>query len=301
MEDSSGKYIVFKSRSKGSSMSGCRCRDAMTSRGRDTATLCRKSVRMVVASARGSSATTRSAPTRGTEALAEVRELPLERHHRVAAVVDRDVVQRGDGAGDGVGAQEAEDPEHGRAPVVDLGRQAAGLGLLAHLLVETEGIVQVWDRVAGMFRGKYSTISSGWAKRRTRLNTIDFRPRVMAPCLRRAKTADERNRTKTFLTQDEVDVVPEQREGRVLPRLASLGVVREGAAAPALVPQLQRRDDREDLPLGPKGDGVPLGLRDEVWARVRRPGQGLRPREDEVALDAVPHECEHGYAAVLDL
>ena len=114
-----------------------------------------------------SSAATRSAPTRVPVALAEVRELPLKRHHRVAAVVDRDVVQRGDGAGDGVGAQEAEDPEHGRTPVVDFGRQAAGLGLLAHLLVETEGIVQVWDRVAGMFRRKYSTISSGWAKRRT--------------------------------------------------------------------------------------------------------------------------------------
>ena len=46
------------------------------------------------------------------------------------------------GAGDGLRGEEAEDPEHGQAAVVDLGAEAALLGLGGHVLVEAEGVVE---------------------------------------------------------------------------------------------------------------------------------------------------------------
>ena len=100
--------------------------------------------------------------------------------------------------------------------------------------------------------------------------------------------------------EDEVDIVTEEVELRVLARLASSGVVGKDSTS-ALVPELQHGDDEEDLPLGGFRDGIPLGLRHEVRGRVGITSKSLGPREDEVGLDNVSNEGEHSNTSVLDL
>ena len=103
--------------------------------------------------------------------------------------------------------------------------------------------------------------------------------------------------------QDEVHIVTEVLEGRVVAGTSAPHVVLPGvvAAAAALVPQLQQADDENDLPARGAGQGIPLRLGAEVRAREGIAGEGVRPGEDEVGLDAVSDERGHGDAAVLDL
>lgn len=77
----------------------------------------------------------------------EIGELTFEGDHRVTCVRDGNFVQSGDAAGNLIRAEEAKDAELGQPSVVQLGDQAALLGLLGHVLVEAKGIVQVEDGV----------------------------------------------------------------------------------------------------------------------------------------------------------
>mmetsp|Transcript_15390 Transcript_15390/g.32560 ORF Transcript_15390/g.32560 Transcript_15390/m.32560 type:complete len:279 (+) Transcript_15390:226-1062(+) len=100
--------------------------------------------------------------------------------------------------------------------------------------------------------------------------------------------------------QNEVHIIPEQGERGVFSGLTSLGVVRHGSSATALIPKLQHGDDGKDLPLGSQGNSVPLRLWNEIRGRVGSSRKGLGPREDEVRLNNVSHEGEHGNSPVLD-
>jgi hypothetical protein len=73
--------------------------------------------------------------------------LSLERNHWVSVVWDSNVGEGRDGSRDGIGTEEAEDTELSQAAIVELSDQATFLGLLSHVLVEAQGIVQVKDGV----------------------------------------------------------------------------------------------------------------------------------------------------------
>ena len=65
--------------------------------------------------------------------------------------------------------------------------------------------------------------------------------------------------------------------------------------------EFEETDEHDDLPLGGLGDGVP-SLRRGSDLRERIPREGHRPRpRDAVGVNDVPHEREHGHAAVLHL
>ena len=105
---------------------------------------------------------------------------------------------------------------------------------------------------------------------------------------------------KNKLTVDKMDVVTEKSERRVLSGLTSVHVVGHLSASTTLIPQLERRDNRENLPLGSNRDKIPLRLGAQVSRGVRGSSQSLRPGEDEVRLNAVSDESKHGNTAVLD-
>jgi len=89
-----------------------------------------------------------------------------------------------------------------------------------------------------------------------------------------------------------MNAVTELLEGRVFPRLTSLRVVGEDAAA-ALVPKFKHRDDSKDLPLGTDGDGIPLRLGEQVSRRMSGARKRLGPRENEIRLNDVSNcECK---------
>lgn len=99
--------------------------------------------------------------------------------------------------------------------------------------------------------------------------------------------------------KDGVDSITERSEGWVLSRLAAVGVVRQDSAT-AFVPKFKGGDDSEDLPLGTKWDGIPLGFRGKIDGRVGGTGHSLRPGEVDVGLDDVSDESKHSNTAVLD-
>lgn len=86
--------------------------------------------------------------------LAEVRELTLERNHRVSVVGDCNIAQRRHGPWDLICTEEAKDTELGEASVVELCCQAALFCLFRHVLVEAERIVEVYGRKIGNVSAK---------------------------------------------------------------------------------------------------------------------------------------------------
>jgi len=77
----------------------------------------------------------------------KVGELSLERNHWVSRVRDGNSVKGGNGTGDFVSTEEAEDTKLGKTSVVDFSTKTLFLGLFGHLGVEAKGIVKVEDRV----------------------------------------------------------------------------------------------------------------------------------------------------------
>jgi hypothetical protein len=80
----------------------------------------------------------------------EVRELSLERNHRVSAVWHSNATEGRDGSWDLVGTKESEETELGQAAVIQLSNQATFLGRFVHVLVEAKGVIQVEDGVDGI-------------------------------------------------------------------------------------------------------------------------------------------------------
>lgn len=76
----------------------------------------------------------RSSVVLGDVRCLEIRELPLERNHGVSGVWDGDIVKKGNGSRDFVGAEEAEDSEHSKTSVVDLREKTLFLLLSGHVL-----------------------------------------------------------------------------------------------------------------------------------------------------------------------
>jgi hypothetical protein len=103
-----------------------------------------------------------------------------------------------------------------------------------------------------------------------------------------------------LLTKNKVDIVTEQGERRVFPRLTSLGIMRHGPSTTTLIPQLQHGNHRKDLPLGTQRHGIPLCLRHQIRRGMGSTRQGLCPGEYKVRLDNVSYECEHGNASMFD-
>mmetsp|Transcript_19654 Transcript_19654/g.35512 ORF Transcript_19654/g.35512 Transcript_19654/m.35512 type:complete len:267 (-) Transcript_19654:17-817(-) len=88
-------------------------------------------------------------------------------------------------------------------------------------------------------------------------------------------------------------------ERRVHARLAALHVV---GVERALAPELEERDDRDDLPLSGERDRIPLRLRRAARVRERVALQSLRPRElNSVGAREVADKRSHRNTAVLDL
>ena len=101
--------------------------------------------------------------------------------------------------------------------------------------------------------------------------------------------------------KDEVDIVTEGLERGVVTGAATTHVVLLVLSTAALVPKLEEAKDKDDLPLGLLGEGIPLRLGAEVGAGELVSGKGVGPGEDEVGLDNVSDESSHGDTGVLDL
>ena len=98
-----------------------------------------------------------------------------------------------------------------------------------------------------------------------------------------------------------MDIVTEGLERGVVTGAATTHVVLLVLSTAALVPKLEEAKDKDDLPLGLLGEGIPLRLGAEVGAGELVSGKGVGPGEDEVGLDNVSDESSHGDTGVLDL
>ena len=73
-----------------------------------------------------------------------VRELSLERNHRIACVWNGNIIQCRDRARDLVGTQKAEDTELSKTSIVEFSGEATFFGFFRHVLVEAKRIIEVY-------------------------------------------------------------------------------------------------------------------------------------------------------------
>ena len=73
-----------------------------------------------------------------------VRELSLERNHRVSSIWNGNIIQCRDRSRDLVGTQEAEDTKLSKTSIVDFSGEATFLGFWGHVLVEAQRIIEVY-------------------------------------------------------------------------------------------------------------------------------------------------------------
>jgi hypothetical protein len=102
--------------------------------------------------------------------------------------------------------------------------------------------------------------------------------------------------------KNKVDIVTEGLCRGVLSRLSGSSVMisRSISSSTGLIEDFEECDDSENLPLGSCGDHVPLLFGGEVGGWAGGSVHVLCPGEDEVGLDAVSYESEHGNATVFD-
>jgi len=75
----------------------------------------------------------------------EVRELSLERNHRITIVVNSNIIQEWDRSRDLVSTQESKDTKLGKTSVVKFGGEATFLLLCGPILAEAKGIIKVCE------------------------------------------------------------------------------------------------------------------------------------------------------------
>ena len=87
-------------------------------------------------------------------------EVSFERNHHVAGVGRDDTLEEGDGARDSSFCKETENPNHGKAAIVDLRNESLLPLLVTHALVETKGIVEVERKDGTLFVGELPWLST---------------------------------------------------------------------------------------------------------------------------------------------
>jgi hypothetical protein len=75
--------------------------------------------------------------------LAEVRELSLERNHRVAIIMNRNIIQQRHRSWNLIRTQESKDTQLSKTAVVQFGSKTLLLRFGGHVLVESKWIVEV--------------------------------------------------------------------------------------------------------------------------------------------------------------